>query len=399
MKRARVIGLLALLLNCCPALRAQDVKAWTIDELAKRIRARDQVLKTLSLDAQFQIRGQSESTLKFYEYATAVHIEMDWATGRYLMHRYGQAEQPPAPMLGKKDIWFLARDEFMAFDGEKTRRFTKGPGVTPGTGEENAVMTRATVDAGSRFAWTIDPKVFVGVYGGRSLADRLTDVNRDYQIIPANEPNVVLVQGEGAFDPVQSDGARSRDRHWIDTSKNMALAQVEWCIRETDWSGWVPYLKTKTAEWVEIDGFWLPRRFREEFYQVQGGNIRLVRDTVATISDWSVNQEIPAERFKIQFEPGTVVNDHDRGTTYRAGRITDRTVAADARAAEALREQYGKARDSLGAQVWPDEGQGRDPRRIIVGTVIGLVILAAGTAAWARHHRKRMERSRTEATS
>ncbi len=384
MKLAAMLAVLALLIGGRDVTLAADSPSWSIDALAKGIRARDQALKSFRFDAQLQIRTQSESTGQYLDYATATHVEVDRTTGRFFAQTVGQFHQPPSPMLGKKDDWFQFRDELIAFDGESTRARVMTPGLEIGTGEETrTIMVDGTVRPGPHPGWLIDPEEIAGRYVLKSVADRI--LGSPFQIKPSDQPNIVVLECEHTSTPENHSGRKRKSIYCIDVSKNMAVTRVEWSLQTGPLGGWTPYFKAMVEDWVEVDGFWMPHRYRkEERGGSTSGGVRLVSDMIATISNWSVNQEIPTNRFKIAFEPGTMVKDTDRGSTYRVGAITDAKIAEAARSATVLRSRFEEARATLDERPGPDVGL--DPRWM-AGLFIGLIFLGGGMAAWTLRRR------------
>ncbi len=208
---------------------------WTTEELAKGLRARDQAIKSYGVDEQFQVRTRSDHTGKRLDYATASHVEVDRTTGRFFVHRLGQLPMPPAPSIGKKEDWFTTQDVLIAFDGERTKVMSKSTGVDPKTGRDaKSLIKTGQIYPGRRPSWAIDPDQYIGMFQGKSIADRLTS------------------------DP---DQTRSRGRFWIDVTKNFAVQRIESAFKQGTFSSWRPFVNATVDDWVEVEGFWLPSRY------------------------------------------------------------------------------------------------------------------------------------------
>ena len=118
-------------------------------------------LKSYTLLAKYQIRRRSDFTGQYQSYAVASQIQVDRGTGRFFLHTYGQAPAPPAPQKNNEE-YLLTTDEYVAFDGEKTTRYTKVPGLDEHGNESKHFIENATILAGRSPSWIVEPEDILG---------------------------------------------------------------------------------------------------------------------------------------------------------------------------------------------------------------------------------------------
>ena len=360
-----------------------------LQEIGLASKARGKAVRTFSVEVQYQIRKESKATGKLIDYAKAERIEMERPTGRFVIHRLGQSPQPPSTMLRKREDWLEEQEEIIIFDGEKTKSAIKGSGINPNTqAETKNALKFGRVYKGRRPAWVIDPEVYIGIYFGKTLDEELAE--HSYRLLQSDRSTVLI---ESEPDPSRGDAAKKihrRARFWIDPSKGMAVAGMEIALRFGAFGGWIPYYTSKTEEWQEVDGTWVPRRHHEVLYDVSyEGEKRLESDTIATLREWSINRPIPPEHFRFPFESGTIVNDTDKAIIYQAGALNDARLASDARTAIELRSRFHAAKEGLSNRPRPDAIHSTRGVLVAASTVVVCLILATRTIVRWRNLRRR----------
>jgi hypothetical protein len=336
--------------------------------------------------SKFQIRHRSDFTGEYQSYAVASQIQVDRRLSRFLIHTLGQAPAPPNPQKNNEE-YIMSTDEHMAFDGEKTTSYTKLPGLDKLGNESKRFIENAQIIPGREPHWIINPEEFIGSHGPIPLATYLSE---DSWTFLEAKGDVVGLESIGLINSSDPSKGEHRYRFWFDTSKNMAPARKEGCLKRSGDSGWRPYVIAEADNWWKAaEGLWLPQSYREDHYGIpEGAASYLIRSAVASITYSGINEDYPDAMFKLKIPGGFAVHDVVRGTNYKTRIVNDHTIERDARKAEELRAAYEAARSA------PSIPEKAEPRwaRIIVAVLSGLIVaaVAIGYAGWQWHRKRPM---------
>ena len=104
-----------------------------------------------------------------------------------------------------------------------------------------------------------------------------------------------------------------KTRFWIDVDRNYTVVRRAALIQYEPDQPWQEYTRIEGRDHREIEpGIWLPMQVK---YESVNTSKDLKPPTVAwrhegTNENWKVNQVLPADRFKLEFPSGVIVNDH-----------------------------------------------------------------------------------------
>lgn len=377
----RLFGLFLLL----PTAAAWSEDGPSVAAVAEQLLARDRGIRTYACELQIEARTQSEQTGQIVDYAIVERIEVDRESDRFMVHRVGQLPQPPAPHLGKSTDWLQQRTETVAFDGESTNVMTKMPGLEPGSGTSTSIiLRRGTVIKGRQGHWTFDPGELIGTSGGYPIGDLLL---QDHFQASSESSGLVMLSCEHSPAGTDASDRRGRSRYWVDPAKGYAIARFEFALWRGSLDGWVTYWTGQVEDWEQLDSTWLPRVYHREFWALgEGATNRLMDDMRITVSNWSLNRPIPDDHFRVAFEPGTTVNDTDRGTVYLAAQITNATIARDAAVAKELQGRLESAEGAANTAPLPRLVTSQYGRILLVSLA---VVTASGLVAWLLIRKRR----------
>ena len=119
----------------------------------------------------------------------------------------------------------------------------------------------------------------------------------------------VLVVETSPFTNVQ----KWKTRFWIDLDRNYTVVRRAALVQYEPDQPWQEYTRIEGREHREIEpGVWLPMQVK---YESVNTSKDLKPPMVAwrhegTNENWKVNQELPTNRFKLEFPSGVIVNDH-----------------------------------------------------------------------------------------
>lgn len=317
----------------------------TIDDIAKALRATNEAVKGCTMTIQFHVTSRSITSGKTHSYTVVNEIQYDRLLGRFRLNLHGQAVAGPNPLKGNQE-YLTEMDQVIAYDGERTRTYSRYPGLDGAGNDSGRFIETGRIHGKRRPAWIIDPENLIGSHTGRRITDYFSKGN---WYIDKHENGCVVaecINKHKAGDPLQAD---AKIRIWFDIGKGMSpIRKQSFILRDGD-ADWVKYVEASAEDLTEVcPRVWLPRKYTEEFYTGQPGErSSLEYRKVAEIVYSDLNQDFARGTFALKFPPSIHVVDSERGTTYDTAAITDRSVTADARKAEELRDLYQKTRVSM----------------------------------------------------
>lgn len=365
--------LFSLLAALATEVDGLDRSVSNVSDLIVRLRAREQSFKAISFDGEFQTSRRSDRTGKMLDFADGQHYDMDLKNGRFYIHKIGQGPYIANPQIRKNDEYADDIDDIIAFDCERTRVFAKRRSIFLHDGSFAGIDKRGTIIHGRQPYWSFAPGELIGWPSMKPASGWI--VGNEFKISAPYNKGIVRIINEYTPGPDAEFNWSERLEYEFDASKDFAFVKMNATRKLKNTSKWIPSMLEIADDFIQIDGIWVPSIFHYEDYVLNDEEAVLNTKVDLKISNWVINGVVPDEKFKITFEPGTSVNDTERGTQYVVGKITERKITAVSKEAVELRDRFEKARADLDQR---KKNSGSFTYRIVTFAII--IILALSIA-------------------
>ena len=249
--------------------QASGKTAYSVQDLVRGLKAREAAIRNFQVKAELKVKSKSRYTGEYLQSANVQTTCRDNRTQRFWYRKIGQVYNSPGhPAHGGKEFFFDI-EEFMAFDGERTRKLTwpRGTNAKP-----DEMLRSGTIYPGRKEWIVVDPGAFTTMLNNENISGYIDEVPLQHVLLTDSD-RLVLAEIRRPRSPNDPpDQVETRQRLWIDVEHGMVVTRRESSLLRKGEREWIPVHASRLEDLFEAEkGIWLPREYSEESYQVLPG--------------------------------------------------------------------------------------------------------------------------------